>query len=392
MTTTPAAHMTNTTARRRRRPHHGWLLLLLFQAAALPTTTALAWSSGLGSRHPSLIRRGSARLRPLFLAAQTDDDTNSSPSASPSSSSNNNSSIYSQPALYDLAFGYRDFDEEVAFLRQCHQTAMANSGLPGSLPRRILEVAAGPGRHALTALQHLGDDEEDDHDSDAGITTRVDCLDRSPDMAAYAQELSVELLAVDEQEAYTYHVGDMRDFSITDDVDQPVTFETAWILLGSLQHLTTNADVRACLSRIRESLVPHGTLIVELPHPKESFALGACTRNAWAVPLEDDQGLDSGQLEILWGDEEDAFDAITQVRQFTVRMELSQTTTGALPNETPVQLSQVVPMRLFTAQEMDALATACGFTIVAMHGALEEGVSVDDEDAAYRLVCVLQKD
>jgi SAM-dependent methyltransferase len=327
----------------------------------------------------------------LRAAAQKDDDTNLSPSVSPSSS-NKNSSIYSQPALYDLAFGYRDFDEEVAFLRQCHQTAMANSGLPGSLPRRILEVAAGPGRHALTALQHLGDDEEDDHDSDAAITTRVDCLDRSPDMAAYAQELSVELLAVDEQEAYTYHVGDMRDFRITDNNDQPVTFETAWILLGSLQHLTTNTDVRACLSSIRESLVPQGTLIVELPHPKESFALGACTRNAWAVPLEDDAGADSGQLEILWGDEEDAFDAITQVRQFTVHMELSQASTGVLPNETPVQLSQVVPMRLFTAQEMDALATACGFTIVAMHGALEEGVSVDDEDAAYRLVCVLQKD
>jgi SAM-dependent methyltransferase len=286
--------------------------------------------------------------------------------------------------LYDLAFGYRDFDEEVDFLRQCHATATGNK------PRRILEVAAGPARHALTALQHFGDEDDNDNENDSsrGVTTRVDCLDRSPDMAAYAQGLSRELLAVDEQESLTYHVADMRHFTIYDDDadDGPVTFETAWILLGSLQHLTTNADVRACLTSIRESLVANGTLIVELPHPKETFALGACTRNAWAVPLDDDTGTEAGQLEILWGDEADDFDAISQVRQFTVRMELQ-----GVPNETPVQLSQVVPMRLFTAQEMDALATACGFTIVAMHGALESNVSVDDEDAAYRLVCVLQK-
>ena len=48
-------------------------------------------------------------------------------------------------------------------------------------------------------------------------------------------------------------------------------------------------------------------------------------------------------------------------------------------------------MRLFTSQEIDVLATCAGFTCVAKYGALEHDVKVDDEELAFRLVAVLQK-
>jgi hypothetical protein len=60
------------------------------------------------------------------------------------------------------------------------------------------------------------------------------------------------------------------------------------------------------------------------------------------------------------------------------------------PDE-PFRLRQVVPMRMFTALEMDLLGRSTGFRLVKYFGALEEGVDVNDEDAAFRMVCAFQK-
>eukprot|EP00977_Amphora_coffeiformis_P002956 scaffold568_cov160-Amphora_coffeaeformis.AAC.13 len=269
--------------------------------------------------------------------------------------------IYSQPALYDLAFGYRDFEEEVEFLWQRHVD------VTGQQPERTLEVAAGPARHSLTALVVHND-----------VLETTYCVDASKDMLEYASDIAEHELSVDEQKKFHYQVADMRNFSLPESVD------TAWILLGSLQHMNTNNDVRQCLNSINKCLVPGGTLVIELPHPRETFSMVECTRNGWKVPLEDGEGEGAGELAIIWGDDDDEFDPITQVRQFTVRMALQGTEDDKIVKE-------VVPLRLFTAQEVEALAAASNFRVASLHGALEEGVKANDEDAAYRLVVVLQK-
>ena len=269
--------------------------------------------------------------------------------------------IYSQPALYDLAFGYRDYEEEVEFLWQRHVD------VTGRQPERTLEVAAGPARHSLTALTA--------HDD---VLEAAYCVDASKNMSEYATEVAENELSVDEQKKLHYQVADMRSFSLPESVD------TAWILLGSLQHMNTNDDVRQCLNTINACLVPGGTLVIELPHPRETFSMVECTRNGWKVPLEDEGGEGAGELAIIWGDDDDEFDPITQVRQFTVRMSLR----GTQDDKT---VEEVVPLRLFTAQEVEALAAASNFRVASLHGALEEGVTANDEDAAYRLVAVLQK-
>ena len=269
--------------------------------------------------------------------------------------------IYSQPALYDLAFGYRDFEEEVEFLWQRHVD------VTGQQPERTLEVAAGPARHSLTALMA--------HDD---VLKTAYCVDNSNAMLHYATDIAEHELSIDEQKKFHYRVADMRNFSISESVD------TAWILLGSLQHMTTNNDVRQCLNSNNDCLVPGGTLVIELPHPRETFSMVECTRNGWKVPLEDGEGEGAGELSIIWGDDDDLFDPITQVRQFTVRMTLQGTEDDKI-------VTEVVPMRLFTTQEVEALATASNFRVASLHGALEEGVEANDEDAAYRLVVVMQK-
>ena len=269
--------------------------------------------------------------------------------------------IYSLPALYDLAFGYRNFDDEVDFLMYAHQ----KHSYTGEAPRHVLELAAGPARHAIESLLI----------ENSPIQTAT-ALDFSKDMVTYGTELADRDLGVDLRSSFQYLQGDMRNFDCFSN-----TFDTAWILLGSLQHMTTNKDALDCFRTVHEALNSGGTLILELPHPRETFTMVECTRNGWEVPLED--GTD-GELQIVWGDEDDYFDPIRQVRNFTVQMQVVGGTQDQFVKE-------IVPMRQYTAQEIDALANLAGFEVAGMYGALNQDVDVSDEEQAFRLVCVLHK-
>jgi hypothetical protein len=82
-----------------------------------------------------------------------------------------------------------------------------------------------------------------------------------------------------------------------------------------------------------------------------------CTRNGWEVPLEDENGEQTGQLKIIWGDDNDEIDPITQVRQFSVALELK----GVDNADTDLQsVREIVPLRLFTTQAIAALAVIGG--------------------------------
>ena len=285
-----------------------------------------------------------------------------------SSSTDNNSdntrkAIYSMPALYDLAFGYRDYEEEVDFLLGVHEQ---RAGRPATT---VLELAAGPARHAWTALT-----------STNAVESAV-AVDSSVEMAQYSRELGATDYAIN-QDALDYRVEDMTAFSLNQS-----SVDTAWILLGSLQHLTENEQIIQCFQSVHRALHDDGTLIVELPHPRETFSMVDCTRNGWNVPLQDERGEEYGKLRVIWGDDTDEFDPIRQVRQFTVHMKVD----GTEDSIDMQSVREVVPMRLFTAQELNALAHCADFKVVEFFGALEEGVRADDDDAAFRLVCVLQK-
>jgi len=142
-------------------------------------------------------------------------------------------------------------------------------------------------------------------------------------------------------------------------------------------------DVIKCFQSIHRVLSEDGTLIVELSHPKETFNMLTCTRNTWEVPIDLDDGAE-GTLKVLWGDESDEFDPIKQLRDLTVQFELDA---GAFSTN----VTQIIPTRLFTSQEMNALAYGGGFEVVQMYGSLNEDVDVYDTELAYRMVCVLRK-
>jgi SAM-dependent methyltransferase len=356
--------------------------------------------------------------------------------------------IYSLPALYDLAFGYRNFKDEVNVLCNFHKLYTDD----GNLPTTILEVAAGPARHSLQVLRKFPQ----------GI--HITALDASPAMVEYGTNVVTTERYMEEEEdddddeddekeshkdpkginevpptfsskspstttspsTFEYYQADMRD--ITNSVMKSPSDEqsaspqshhpqqqkdilplhdTAWILLGSLQHMTTNDDVIRCFRSIHTYVREGGTLILELPHPREIFSMVECTRNGWEVPLEDENGIPYGELQIVWGDEDDIFDPIQQIRHFTISMDvvlINEETNNAKAKQTNPSVSsassstsnslssvkETVPIRLFTYQEIQALAQWSGWDIVATYGALDDEMTIDHEEA-FRLVCVLRK-
>ena len=359
---------------------------ILTALSTAPTDAFLTSRSSFPSRQCSI----SSSNLPLSAGKGFDDTTTSKKSSKSSADNNNNNNkgeIYSKPSLYDMAFGYRNFEEEVDFLMDRHRNLNDQK-----LPKRVLELAAGPARHCIEALA-------------ANYIESATAIDNSADMVEYAREIAAEELKSDDYtfeeisggdvtkdsgyeqrvNSLRYIQADMTNFTIDGGAE---LFDSAWILLGSLQHVTTNDEVISCFQCIHRTLRPGGTFILELPHPRETFSMVECTRNGWEVPLEDDNGATSGELKIVWGDDDDDFDPIDQVRQFTVSMELN----GDDKSKVPLQsVREVVPMRHFTSQEIDLLARLSGFEVMSLHGALQFDVDVNDDDQAFRLVCVLQK-
>ena len=298
-------------------------------------------------------------------------------------------SIYSRPALYDLAFGYRNYEEEVKFLLDAHQKYSAGKDSKGD-SMNVLELAAGPARHAITSLRNFG-----------SLVSSCTAVDLSDDMIEYSNEIADAELGDSGfggmRDNFHYMKGDMRSVGEegTESASylKPGSTDSAWILLGSMQHLTSNDDVISCFSSVSNLLREGGTLTIELPHPRETFTMVECTRNSWEVPLEDEEGEEYGELKIIWGDDDDRFDPIRQVRDFTVAMDLNvNDEMKGEANASDLQsVKEVVPMRLFTYQEIEAMGKIAGFEVVGMYGALSEEVDVTSEDEAFRLVCILRK-
>jgi SAM-dependent methyltransferase len=339
-------------------------------------------------------RRGGAmarrKTREESLSDDSESNTNGFDNESMSTSqrtipTSKSDTIYSMPSLYDLAFGYRCYEEEVEFLLHAHEKYSTSEN---DAPLRILELAAGPARHSLAALAEHPPSSVDS----------VVALDLSQAMVKYGVENADHELgsAGGRRDSFEYASGDMRDFTGL----SSTKFDTAWILLGSMSHLLTNDDVIRCFSSLRSALKPGGTAVIELPHPRETFSMGECTRNGWTVPLVADDEEEYGELNIVWGDEDDDFDPIAQVRHFTVAMTLTVNNPEDIPKEDPLflrmnengktEVKETVPMRLFTLQEIDALARCAGLEMVAKYGALDEEVAMTDEDDAFRMVCILR--
>ena len=327
--------------------------------------------------------RVSRRVSRRFVAA-TDDGAEPKPTPVATS-------VYAHPELYELAFGFRDFDSEAAFLaRMCRAHA-------GRAMRSVLELGAGPAWHSVSC-----------------VTTQGPCvavaLDNTPAMLKRASrralergcEESVAVVAGDmtrldasalKQTAQTLvpilaRVSDTTDDRSND--DSPfLGFDVVTVLLGTAAHLTAPEDAEACLRGAADCLAPGGIVVLELEHPYDLFdgQLMDAHGDAWDREVENGGGL---RVLVEWGREGDPFDVETQIVERTVSVNVVDENGRPPANGAFSPVEEVVRCRVFTAPEIALLGKLAGLTVAATFGDMDADVPLTHEDA-NNMVIVLRR-
>lgn len=256
-------------------------------------------------------------------------------------------SVYGLPRIYDIAFGYRNVPREVAVVLGWY--AACTGSTP---PRRVLELACGPGNHARAFAE-------------AGL--EVLAIDQSEAMCAYARE---KLAGLDLP--ITIRHADMTRFAVS----APV--ELAASMLDSVSHLLDLDAMVNHLTAVRAALRPGGIYIAEMAHPGDFMTTRPRTITRWVQRRGDTE------VRIAWGADGDRFDPTTQTGQATVLIRV----TG--PGGIRTVVDQVA-YRRWTPVEMQAAARLAGLEVLRWYGALEADAPFDNEPGAWRMIPVLRR-
>lgn len=335
-------------------------------------------------------RRGAFRVsrRSSRFVAATDDGAEPKPTPVASS-------VYADPELYELAFGFRDFDSEAAFLaRMCRAHA-------GRAMRSVLELGAGPAWHSVSC-----------------VTTQGPCvavaLDNTPAMLKRASQRALERGC---EESVAVVAGDMtrldaralkrtaqtlvptrqklsdttddRSNRSNDDSREFAGFDVVTVLLGTAAHLTAPEDAEACLRGAADCLAPGGIVVLELEHPYDLFdgQLMDAHGDAWDREVENGGGL---KVLVEWGREGDPFDVETQIVERTVGVNVVDENGRPPANGAFPPVEEVVRCRVFTAPEIALLGKLAGLTVAATFGDMDADVPLTHEDA-NNMVIVLRR-
>ena len=255
--------------------------------------------------------------------------------------------VYSAAQCYDVAFGFRDIAAE------CDALADLATRHGAGAPRAVLELAAGPARHAREWARR-------------GVAATA--LDTSPAMCEHALACAardgVPLQAV---------VADMVDFTLD------ARFDLALMAMDSSSYLLDNDAALHHLDSVARHLVDGGLYVLEMTHPRTTFGVGAATVTDWTAEAD---GL---SVHTCWGAAGDAFDPFTQIDEVTVTMAW----TGP---EGQGQLVERARQRRFTPNEVDALVRVGGqFEIVEWLGSLATALPFKSDPKAQFMVPVLRK-
>jgi SAM-dependent methyltransferase len=255
--------------------------------------------------------------------------------------------VYRQARLYDIAFSFRDIAAE------CDALASLCRAHRGAAPAAVLELAAGPARHAREFLRR---------------GAQATALDLAPEMAAYARAQ-----AAAEGRALDAVAADMTGFAL------PGRYDLALLVMDSASHLLDNDAVLRHLDAVARHLVPGGLYLLEMTHPRDAFRVGQSTGTEWTVEQ------DGVRVTTRWGRPDDPFDPVRQLDTVHVTLDWQGP-------DGQGQITETVTQRRFTALEFDALVRASGaFEIVEWRGSLLPDIPFDDAPAAWRMVPVLRR-
>lgn len=150
-------------------------------------------------------------------------------------------------------------------------------------------------------------------------------------------------------------------------------------MIASWSYLLDNDAVLRNLACVAEALEDGALFVVELSHPRDLLTRRKSTKNVW------DAERDGVQVSTRWGLPDDPFDPVTQVRQVTVEVDVEDVNGRRTYRER-------APEREYGPNEVKALVEASGrFEMVALLGALDVDLPLDDEKHSWRMIPVLRK-
>jgi SAM-dependent methyltransferase len=258
-------------------------------------------------------------------------------------------SLYDDPALYELAFSYRDVPAEVDVLEAWYERRRRAPA------RRVLELAAGPAAHAIEF---------------AGRGCKVTAVDLSPVMCSYASRRAhgagVDLDTVE---------ADMVRFRIP-----RRRFDLAIVMLDSASHILDLDRMVSHLRGVGTHLVPGGLYVMEMAHPTEFLAGTPKTQDRWRLTR------DGTRIDVSFTSPLRGFDAATQVWNCNVSVKVTE------EGRTRV-LRDHIALRRWTATELDAAARLAGnVRTVARYGAFDVDAPFGTGDPTeWRMISVLER-
>ena len=226
--------------------------------------------------------------------------------------------LYEAPELYDLAFGPGPCEP---FYREEARRAAGP----------VLELACGTGRLTVPIAR-------DGHE--------IVGLDASPTMLEAARSKATKAGV----RGATFVRADMRSFALEG------RFALVIVSCNSLAHLTTNDDLRACFSRIREHLRPGATVAFDIVNPNVT----SLARSASEVVCLDTVFASQG----ITVRETTNYDPVTQIRTANWRVRQGEQPARTLA---PLSLRQIFP------QELLLLLEVAGLKLVARYGDFDRG-------------------
>jgi hypothetical protein len=152
-------------------------------------------------------------------------------------------------------------------------------------------------------------------------------------------------------------------------------------MLSSISHIHTLDDLVDHFAAVRANLTDDGVYVLEVQHPKD-FVGRAPRATAVAAPWTVEK--DGVALYVKWGSVDDPYDHTRQV--FSAHVTMQATRRG----ETQL-VHEIVHMRDWTKDELDAAARLGGLTLRELHGDFALDAPFDDSPSSWRMILVFQK-
>jgi SAM-dependent methyltransferase len=255
--------------------------------------------------------------------------------------------LYAQAEAYDVAFDFRDLDNE------CDALDAICTKYRGVKPASFVDIGCGPGYHCI-------------HYAKRGLRTFG--IEINPTMLDYAKEKAKRNAA-----AVEFILTDMREF----DLPQPV--DLAFCAIASIHYLLSAEDIINHLRTVARNLASGGLYVIEANHPRDTFNVGESTHNEWEARRGD------MIVRSRWGLDDLSFDPITQICRSKVGIEVER-------DDVIEKMEFAHIDRSLTYQELKLLVGQSGvFEAVDWLGILDVDKPFDNTKEAWRMIPVLRK-